>query len=574
MAFYASWCKGCRRLHPELTALAEEAGQREGISPLAGQRVRCVRVNYDRLRSVAASAGATVLPFVAVYAPGAKADAPPLLGWQTIASRPGATRANLAAMLSASSSALPLRGKKWAFPRPSSGNDGAFLPELVDAAEAEAADRAREAEKLAARASTAGLFERLAAMANGGGGGSGAAAPPPPPSIPTPVPAASARELLARATPLQREAFLRAYPGDYNPLAEPVAAAEVVPRLRGLVYLDATGAALYSNTQVEQVARDLRENAFGNPHTGPASPPAALSSARIEEAREMVLEWFNADPGKIFSFFHTSSTPPLARSFFPLTLSRFQTHRRSFMANIFFSPPLSGEYACIFLPSATAALKTVGEAFAWSRGGGSGNGSGSSDSEFRYLRENHNSVLGIRGYAEAKGARAVMMTEEEVESWLDGDESDACDEETSPSSPSSSPFSSSSPSSLQRKFSLFAFPALDNFSGVLHPLDWAQRLRQKKNKKNKRWYTLLDAAAFAPAHSSLDLSHAKPDFVSLSAYKIFGLPTGVGALLVRREAFAALSRVYFGGGSTAIATAAPGFNVLKCEPVASFEVSQ
>lgn len=315
VAFYASWCKGCRRLHPELTALAEEAqGGSSSASPLAGGKVRFVRVNYDRLRAVAASAGATVLPYVAAFAPGGgEASDSPLLGWQAVASKPGATRANLLAMLSSGSSALPPPGKKWAFPKASSsssssgdnGNGNAaapLLPELVDAAEAEAADRSREVEKLAAQASTAGLFERLAAMAgSGGSGGSGVrvASPPPPPSVPHSAPSPPpSRNPLARATPELRQAFFEAYPGDYNPLAEPVAAAEVAPRLRGLVYLDATGSALYSNTQVDRVAADLREHAFGNPHTGPASPPAALSSSRIEEAREMVLEWFNADPGK------------------------------------------------------------------------------------------------------------------------------------------------------------------------------------------------------------------------------------------------------------------------------------
>ena len=334
VAFYASWCKGCRRLHPELTALAEEAagrpaaqGKGDGASsPLAGGRVKFVRVNYDRLRSVAASAGATVLPFVAAFAPGeegGKAGASLLLGWQAVASRPGATRANLVAMLSSSGdsgSARPPRGKKWAFPKASSssssslgggngsgggggGGNAAPLPELVDAADAEAADRTREAEKLAAQASTAGLFERLAAIAGGGSGGAGGAGPPsaarsPPPPLSISPSGPSRSHPLARATPEQRETFLRSYPGDHNPRAEPVAAAEIAPRLRGLVYLDSTGGALYSNTQVDQMAVDLKENAFGNPHTGPASPPAALSSARIGEAREMVLEWFNADPGK------------------------------------------------------------------------------------------------------------------------------------------------------------------------------------------------------------------------------------------------------------------------------------
>ena len=86
--------------------------------------MKFVRVNYDRLRAVAAGAGATVLPFVAAFAPrGGNASGPPLLGWQAVASKPGATRANLIAMLS-SGSALPPRGKKWAFPKASSSAGG------------------------------------------------------------------------------------------------------------------------------------------------------------------------------------------------------------------------------------------------------------------------------------------------------------------------------------------------------------------------------------------------------------------------------------------------------------------
>lgn len=42
----------------------------------------------------------------------------------------------------------------------------------------------------------------------------------------------------------------------------------------------------------------------------------------------------------------------------------------------------------VFTKSATDGLKLVGETFPWSQG-----------SMFRYLRENHNSVLGVREYA-------------------------------------------------------------------------------------------------------------------------------------------------------------------------------
>ena len=52
---------------------------------------------------------------------------------------------------------------------------------------------------------------------------------------------------------------------------------------------------------------------------------------------------------------------------------------------------------------------------------------------------------------------------------------------------------------------------------------------------------LLDAAAFVPTNR-LDLSAVRPDVVSRSFYKIFRCPTGVGALLVRKDALKKLRR--------------------------------
>jgi selenocysteine lyase/cysteine desulfurase len=59
---------------------------------------------------------------------------------------------------------------------------------------------------------------------------------------------------------------------------------------------------------------------------------------------------------------------------------------------------------------------------------------------------------------------------------------------------------------------------------------------------------LLDAAAFVPTNQ-LDLKAVKPDFVSLSFYKMFGFPTGVGALLIRKSAYSVLRRPWFAGGT-------------------------
>jgi selenocysteine lyase/cysteine desulfurase len=90
--------------------------------------------------------------------------------------------------------------------------------------------------------------------------------------------------------------------------------------------------------------------------------------------------------------------------------------------------------------------------------------------------------------------------------------------------------------------SLFAFPAQSNFSGVRHPLEWVG-LAQSRGYR-----VLLDAASFAPS-ARLDLRSVPADFVALSFYKVFGYPTGIGALIARRDALAALRRRYFGGGT-------------------------
>ena len=89
---------------------------------------------------------------------------------------------------------------------------------------------------------------------------------------------------------------------------------------------------------------------------------------------------------------------------------------------------------------------------------------------------------------------------------------------------------------------LFAFPAQSNFSGVQHPLTWIERAHARG------YDVLVDAAAFAPTNR-FDLSRWKPEFVTLSFYKMFGYPTGIGALIARYEALEQLRRPWFAGGT-------------------------
>ena len=81
---------------------------------------------------------------------------------------------------------------------------------------------------------------------------------------------------------------------------------------------------------------------------------------------------------------------------------------------------------------------------------------------------------------------------------------------------------------------LFAFPAQSNFSGVQHSLDLIDEAQRHG------FDVLLDAAAFVPSNPLSLRAHA-PEFVVLSFYKLFGYPTGVGALVVRNDALRRLA---------------------------------
>ncbi len=110
---------------------------------------------------------------------------------------------------------------------------------------------------------------------------------------------------------------------------------------------------------------------------------------------------------------------------------------------------------------------------------------------------------------------------------------------------------------------LFAFPAQSNFSGVKHPLEWIAQAQERG------WDVIVDSAAFVPT-SRLDLSAWHPDFVPISFYKMFGYPTGLGALLARRPALARLRRPWFSGG-TVVAANIQGEMVVPLSGHALFE---
>ncbi|PNY07466.1 molybdenum cofactor sulfurase-like protein, partial [Trifolium pratense] len=263
-------------------------------------------------------------------------------------------------------------------------------------------------------------------------------------------------------------------------------------RLQDLVYLDHAGATLYSELQMESVFKDLTNNVYGNPHSQSDSSSATLEIVR--DARQQVLDYCNASPK---------------------------------------------DYKCIFTSGATAALKLVGESFPWS-----------CNSNFMYTMENHNSVL---------GAAAIAVDIEDVNPRIEGEN-----------------FSTKiSPHQVQRRkaagllegetmgdvYNLFAFPSECNFSGLRFDLDLATIIKEDPSRilgtsvcKNGRWLVLIDAAK-GSATMPPDLSKYPVDFVALSFYKLFGYPTGLGALIVRNDAAKLLKKSYFSGGTVAASIA-------------------
>jgi len=205
---------------------------------------------------------------------------------------------------------------------------------------------------------------------------------------------------------------------------------------------------------------------------------------------------------------------------------------REYILRFFNADP--DEYLAIFTSNASSALKLVGESYPFPNG--------------RYLLtfDNHNSVNGIREFAHARGAEVtyipVMLPEMRV---------DASQLSLELSRPS------------KAGHNLFAFPAQSNFSSVKHPLEWIEQAHAYG------WDVLLDAAAYVPTNK-LDLGKVKPDFVPISFYKIFGYPTGLGALIARKSALAKLHRPWFAGGTITVASV-QGDKYYLADGAAAFE---
>ena len=273
--------------------------------------------------------------------------------------------------------------------------------------------------------------------------------------------------------------------------------------------MDHAGTTLYCRSQLDAYYKELSTTLYGNPHSHNES--SELSSSVIEESRDLVLSHFNTD---------------------------------------------QDSYSVVFTAGCTASLKLLAESFPWTAAATKGNFVYTGDlvedvkpsmdccqSLFYYLEDDHTSVLGIREVAMEKGASVVCFREQDIIQFDAHGKSDSV------------------------VHHLFAFPAQSNFSGRKYPLCWVNdiplgKAAIKNLSRSGEMLVLLDAASLVST-SPLDLTLFPAHFVVVSFYKLFGFPTGLGALLVRNDCANILKKSYFGGGTVSASISREKFHISR-----------
>ncbi|KAJ3575291.1 hypothetical protein NP233_g1206 [Leucocoprinus birnbaumii] len=196
------------------------------------------------------------------------------------------------------------------------------------------------------------------------------------------------------------------------------------------------------------------------------------------------------------------------------------------------------EYSVVFTPNATGALKLVGESYPFQ-----------SDGSFILSADSHNSVHGIRLFALNKGVTPVYIPTSNV-GGIDPTEAKTVLEQYKPQSPARA---------------LFVLTAQSNATNS--KLD----LSLIKYAKNLGYDTMVDSAAWVPC-SPFNLLEVGADAMCVSFYKMFGYPTGLGALVAKSDFLMnVLDRPWFGGGTINLVQAPGTYMIRSFKPHERFE---
>ncbi|KAN0018880.1 hypothetical protein ACTFIU_008814 [Dictyostelium citrinum] len=276
------------------------------------------------------------------------------------------------------------------------------------------------------------------------------------------------------------------------------------PKLKDIVYLDHAASTLASINQIEDISKEINNSMFCNPHS--VNPIGLKTKEEVDSIREMILNYFNA-PYK--------------------------------------------QYSVIFTSGCTDSLKKVGEYFSWSK-----------KSKFYYSLESHNSLLGIREYACEKIGSSTTSFQpipslyfkcnndqfNDILEIIGNNYNDTIENNNN----------NNNNNKNNESYSLFGYPGQCNYSGTKYPLELINRI-QKKYPKCK---VLLDAASLVST-SSFDLTKYPVDFMTISFYKMFGYPTGIGALIVKNDSGekCLINKKYFSGGTVNASMAQERFHI-------------
>jgi len=262
------------------------------------------------------------------------------------------------------------------------------------------------------------------------------------------------------------------------------------PQLKqGKVYLDNAGSALPTKIQLENYNKDLLNSLYGNPHSVGNSSSTECYEV-IEQVRLDVMNFFGVDA---------------------------KDH-------------------VIFTSGATESCRLVAEMFEKKAG------------SFSYLQDNHTSVVGLR--ENLKQCSDIYCFSINSDSLAPDYLNINCYAATN--------ISQKSIPSQALSNNLFAYPAQSNFNGIKYPVKWIKEvhngvLNKKLSLTNvDNNFVLIDVASLVST-SPFKFSESEADFACLSFYKVFGFPTGLGALFVSDRVKNKLKLTsmnsYFGGGS-------------------------
>ncbi|PPQ93853.1 hypothetical protein CVT25_013562 [Psilocybe cyanescens] len=177
----------------------------------------------------------------------------------------------------------------------------------------------------------------------------------------------------------------------------------------------------------------------------------------------------------------------------------------------------SSDYTVVFTANASGALKLVAEAYPFTQG-----------SSLVLGADAHNSVHGIREFAKFKNAEVA---------YIPSTSRGGFDVPTAKNT-----LLQNRPRSKDASPSLFIQTSQSNITNSKTPLSMTEYAA------SLGYHVVVDGAALAPT-SIVNISEYPIDAMAVSFYKMFGYPTGVGALIVKKSFLAQLRRPWFAGGT-------------------------